>query len=146
VRAKSCVDKATGKVTDASGNVPAQRVEQNADGRMEVVARGKDNAIWHSWQKTPNGAWSGWASQGGYVETDPVVARNQDGRLKIFVTGTHGKVCRKYQLPQGGWLDHWVNMGGGNFVGEPAVAKNADGGAWRSSCAAATARSGTPGR
>ena len=38
---------------------------RNADGRLEVFARGTDNALWHIWQTAPNNGWSGWASLGG---------------------------------------------------------------------------------
>jgi len=43
-------------------------VGQNADGRMEVFARGSDHALWHNWQTAPNSGWSGWASLGGWID------------------------------------------------------------------------------
>jgi hypothetical protein len=55
---------------------------------MEVFVRGTDNALWHIWQTTPNGTWSGWASLGGVLTSDPIVASNADGRLEVFVRGT----------------------------------------------------------
>ena len=39
----------------------------DADGRLEVFARGTDNALWHIWQTAPNNGWSGWASLGGVL-------------------------------------------------------------------------------
>jgi hypothetical protein len=33
----------------------------NAEGRLEIFARGADNAIWHIWQTRPNSGWSGWS-------------------------------------------------------------------------------------
>jgi hypothetical protein len=36
------------------------RVGQNADGRLEIFTQGSDDALWHNWQLTPGGAWSGW--------------------------------------------------------------------------------------
>lgn len=33
-------------------------VGRNADGRLEVFARGTDNAVWHRWQVRPNNGWS----------------------------------------------------------------------------------------
>ena len=43
-------------------------VAQNADGRLEVFARGTDKALWHIWQTAPNNGWSGWASLGGWID------------------------------------------------------------------------------
>ena len=48
-------------------------VGRNADGRMEVFVRGTDNALWHKWQTTPNGGWSGWVSEGGVLTSDIAV-------------------------------------------------------------------------
>jgi hypothetical protein len=40
---------------------------RNEDGRLEVFARGTDNALWHIWQTAPNNGWSSWASLGGVL-------------------------------------------------------------------------------
>ena len=40
---------------------------RNADRRLEVFARGTDNALWHIWQTAPNNGWSSWASLGGVL-------------------------------------------------------------------------------
>ncbi|MEW2401774.1 hypothetical protein [Streptomyces sp. NPDC046862] len=45
----------------------APTVFRNADGRLEVFARGTDGALWHTWQTRPNGGWGGWATLGGQV-------------------------------------------------------------------------------
>jgi len=41
--------------------VSAPGVGVNPDGRLEVFVVGSDFALWHNWQLTPGGAWSGWA-------------------------------------------------------------------------------------
>ncbi|MFK4581697.1 hypothetical protein [Bradyrhizobium ottawaense] len=47
----------------------------NSDGRLEVFARGTDKALWHIWQDKPHaGPWSGWASLGGVLLSDPLAA------------------------------------------------------------------------
>jgi hypothetical protein len=33
-----------------------------------VVARGGDQAPWHIWQTAPNNGWSGWRSEGGWID------------------------------------------------------------------------------
>jgi len=43
-------------------------VGRNQDGRLEVFARGTDDALWHNWQTVPNNGWSGWGSLGGILE------------------------------------------------------------------------------
>ena len=42
-------------------------VTNDADGRLEVFARGTDNALWHIWQTAPSNGWSSWASLGGVL-------------------------------------------------------------------------------
>lgn len=37
-------------------------VASNRDGRLEVFGIGTDHALWHDWQVTPGGGWSGWNS------------------------------------------------------------------------------------
>ena len=39
-------------------------MSRNLDGRLEVFARGTDDALWHIWQFAPNNGWSAWASPG----------------------------------------------------------------------------------
>ena len=40
------------------------------DGRLEIFARGTDYALWHNWQVSPGGSWSGWNSLGGILVAD----------------------------------------------------------------------------
>jgi ABC-type polysaccharide/polyol phosphate transport system ATPase subunit/acylphosphatase len=101
-------------------------VARNADGRLEVFARGTDNALWHIRQTSPNNGWSGWSSLGRALTTDPVVARNADGRLEVFVRGTDTALWHIWQTsPNNGWSD-W-NFLKGVLTSKPVVARNADG-------------------
>ena len=74
-----------------------KRVARNADGRLEVFAQGTDNALWHIWQTAPNNGWSGWASLGGTITSEPEVARNADGRLEVFARGTDNALWHMWQ-------------------------------------------------
>ena len=58
--------------TDKSSWRPSSdpTVTRNWDGRLDVFVRSTDNAIWHRAQATPNGAWSGWSSLGGHVNSN----------------------------------------------------------------------------
>jgi len=56
--------------------------------------------------------WSGWASEGGVLTSDPAVANNEDGRLEVFVRGTDNALWHKWQVaPNNGWSD-WLSEGG----------------------------------
>lgn len=105
----------------------AKRVAANPDGRMEVFARGDDDAVWHRWQLAPNGDWSGWADLGGRIVDDPVVARNADGRLEVFAVFDDGTVRHRWQLGGAQWGEGWADLGGVGIVGTPGVMANADG-------------------
>lgn len=98
----------------------------NADGRIEVFARGADGALWHVWQTAPNGGWSGWASLGGTVVGTPAVVGNADGRLEAFARGADGALWHIWQTaPNGGWSG-WASLGGA-ISGDPCAVRNADG-------------------
>jgi hypothetical protein len=112
----------------------APAVGMNADGRLEVfaVSAGK---LWHSWQLVPNGGWSGWASlggpgPGGYVYSDPAVARDAAGRLAVFVVGSGYEVYHTTQLAPGGAWSSWFALYRTSDwypVGSPTVGVNGDG-------------------
>src|ERR1700733_10766125 len=101
-------------------------VSRNADGRLEVFARGTDNALWHIWQNSAGGGWSGWASLGGGITSDPAVGINHDGRLEAFARGTDNALWHIWQNSAGGGWSGWASLGGG-ITGDPAVGINLDG-------------------
>ena len=101
-------------------------VGRNADGRLEVFARGTDNAMWHKWQTAPNNGWSGWASRGGVLTSNITVAQNADGRLEAFVRGTDNALWHNRQTSPGGSWSGWVSQGG-VLTSNITVGRNADG-------------------
>jgi C1A family cysteine protease len=99
---------------------------RNQDGRLEVFARGTDNALWHIWQTSPGGGWSGWGSLGGVITSVPAVSRNRDGRLEAFARGTDNALWHIWQTaPNNGWSG-WASLGGA-MAGRATVTQNADG-------------------
>ncbi len=101
-------------------------VGRNADGRLEIFARGADNALWHQWQTAPNNGWSGWSSLGGVITSDPAVVNNADGRMEVFARGTDGAVWHRWQTaPNNGWSG-WASRGG-VITSQIALSRNADG-------------------
>jgi hypothetical protein len=56
--------------------------------------------IWHTWQKTPNGAWLGhWAEL--YTDANKLttleVANNADGRIEVLGLDPHGHIWHTWQ-------------------------------------------------
>ncbi|MGH9439038.1 MAG: hypothetical protein ACRD22_14360, partial [Terriglobia bacterium] len=99
-------------------------VAQNADGRLEVfVLGGGDGALYHNWQITPGGAWSGFSvlAGNGNMATAPTVAVNDDGRLEVFAQTTDGAGFHIWQTSPGGGWSSGETLGGG-IVGSPTAA------------------------
>jgi hypothetical protein len=109
----------------------------NADGRLELFApeafAGGDQEVWHRWQRTPGGDWSGWSSMGSpggelLPDPPPALGRNADGRLELFVVASDGAIWHSWQTaPNNGWSP-WSSLGsqGGGFA-DLGVGPNADG-------------------
>jgi acylphosphatase len=99
----------------------------NADGRLEVFARGTDNALWHCWQTTPSaGPWSGFVSLAGTITSGPSVVRTLDRHLHVFALGPRADLWHIFQKElNGGWAP-WESLGG-SLTDTPAVALNEDG-------------------
>jgi hypothetical protein len=78
---------------------------RNADGRLEVFIRGADGKLYHRWQQAPGASLTqAWASLGGSLQHDPVVARNRDGRLEAFALRADHTVVHDWQVAPGhGW-------------------------------------------
>lgn len=111
------------------------RVVRNADGRLEVFLLANDQKIWHIWQTSPNGGWSGWFSLGGPAASisngAPFVGNNADGRIEVFTTGADGAIYHIWQTaPSNGWSS-WAELlaplPGIQFFGLGAVTNNGDG-------------------
>jgi hypothetical protein len=77
-----------------------------------VFARGTDDALWHAWQETPGGGWSGWASLGGVITSMPAVTNNADGRLEVLARGTDEALWHVWQTAPGGGWSGWASLGG----------------------------------
>ncbi len=109
----------------------------NADGRMDVFAKGSDHAVWHRWQTATSSGWtSGWTSIGkpaALSDVSPVmsIGRMQDGRLVLFALGSDYEIYQNWQTTAGdetNWSG-WVGFGApqGISLSSPVVNQNADG-------------------
>jgi hypothetical protein len=114
----------TTPVAPSLGGAASSQVKQNFDGRLEVFARGTDNALWHIWQQP--GGWSAWAGLGGSLTGDPQAGINADGRLEVFARGTDNALWHNWQTTAGGAWQGWASLGGA-IASDPQAGINADG-------------------
>ncbi|MFD8491841.1 hypothetical protein [Amycolatopsis sp. NPDC059657] len=93
----------------------------NCDGRVEQFTLASDGAIWHRWQSTMGGSFSGWASLGGSLRYGIDVARNADCRLEVFSINSSNQMVHIWQSPatSTGWSG-WGTIGG-TLVGAPSA-------------------------
>ncbi|HZC27285.1 MAG TPA: hypothetical protein VE287_09675, partial [Actinopolymorphaceae bacterium] len=80
-----------------------------APGRMDVFARGTDNALWHRAYKT--GGWLPWESLGGVLTSAPAAASQASGQLDVFVRNVDNGVSHKSFQSSTGW-SAWERLGG----------------------------------
>jgi hypothetical protein len=116
-------------VTSLGGNlVDTVAVGTNADLRLEVFAKFTDNAIYHNWQMSAGGSWSGWASMGGQSTGEIAVGRNNDGRLEVFARFSDNALYHCSQGTAGSSWSAWASMSGANAVADKiTLARNSDG-------------------
>lgn len=86
--------------TTGSGIESRQAAVANADGHLEVFARGSNGAIWHDVQSAPNSStWSTWsklATTTGFA-SDPYAVQNADGHLEVFARKSDGSISQDVQ-------------------------------------------------
>jgi hypothetical protein len=88
---------------------------KNQDGRLELVGTSRDDGsrdtVWHAWQETPSGDWTGWHRFGkpgrGDLLTQPTTIQHaSDGRLEVFVIGADDALWDRWQTAMNnGWSD-----------------------------------------
>jgi hypothetical protein len=86
-------------------------------GRLDVVARGTDNALWH--RALRDGSWSAWTSLGGKLTSAPAISSQGPGRLDVFVRGTDGGLWQRSFVSGSGW-SKWRSLGG-SLTSSPAA-------------------------
>jgi hypothetical protein len=83
--------------TSLGGSVTSvPQIARNVDGRLEIFARGMDNALWHTWQLSLAGSWSPWASFGGIMYSGVAVGVNAGGHIDTIHRGSDLGVYRLY--------------------------------------------------
>jgi hypothetical protein len=111
-------------LADGSGaTTPIQLMYSNAD---HGPSAGDDVPLflYHDWQVSPNGGWTGGIPLGGFA-LEVTVATNADGRLEVFYIGTDHALYHNWQVsPGGGWAGQQPLVGSALQL---AVGRNADG-------------------
>jgi hypothetical protein len=80
-----------------------------APGRLDVFARGTDDALWHPVHS--RGRWLSWARLGGVLTSAPAVAAWAPGRLDVFARGVGDALYHKWYVSGQGW-SAWERLGG----------------------------------
>ena len=104
----------------AAGNKP---VVTNCDGRAEAFTVGPGNHLYHAWQTSPGGSWTGWHSLGGiliYPQIGAIV--NSNCRVEAFGIGSDHAMWHIWQTnPGGGPWSSWASLRG-SFDAGPSQA------------------------
>ncbi|MEO6798001.1 MAG: glycosyl hydrolase family 18 protein [Candidatus Dormibacter sp.] len=76
--------------------------------RLDVFARGTDNALWHKWWD--GRAWSAWELQGGQIASDPAAVSWGINRIDVFARGTNNALLHRWW--DGRAWSGWESLGG----------------------------------
>ena len=103
----------------------------DADGRLEVFARGSDHRIYHNWQINPGaGPWNGFTPLGSpdldIFASGPSVNAAGVRRLHVFVRGLQNDLWHIFQKQLNGSWSDWESFGG-KLAGTPVPATQEDG-------------------
>ena len=80
-------------------------------GRLDVFARGTDNALWHrAWDSSALAGWSPWASLGGVLTSGPAAVSWGPNRIDVFARGTDYALWHRV-WDTSRWSD-WESLGG----------------------------------
>jgi spore germination protein YaaH len=78
-------------------------------GRLDVFAKGPDNALWHKYYA---GGWSSWSSLGGQLTSEPAAVSWGKGRIDVFARGTNNDLQHIFYDAAGGGWSTWYSHGG----------------------------------
>ncbi|HEX4759026.1 MAG TPA: hypothetical protein VH308_13635 [Terracidiphilus sp.] len=93
----------------AQGHVAVANNENNT---LEVFVPTNTGDVYHNFQSTPGGSWSGWSDLGGSGITSLQAANNADGSLSVFGIGANGDVWYASEnAPEAGW-SAWTDLAG----------------------------------
>ncbi|HEY8340999.1 MAG TPA: hypothetical protein VIK95_14110, partial [Egibacteraceae bacterium] len=85
-------------------------------GRLDLVVRGTDDALWQRIYVAGQGWSSNWIRLGGQLAGPeaPALVPNGPDRLDVVVIGTNGSIYRRWWIPGRSWVpsaSSWQNLG-----------------------------------
>ena len=78
---------------------------------IEVFVKGSDNQLYHIWQTSQHGNWSGWESLGGALSSNIPVVKNAYHGLEAFVKWNNNQLYHIWQTSQHGNWSGWESLG-----------------------------------
>ena len=87
--------------------------------RIDVFARGNDNAVYRRTYDTVNG-WQYWVRIGGNLGSGPGAASWSTDRLDVLALGQDGALYHTYSTDGGATWIYWERFGG-SWTSAPAV-------------------------
>lgn len=98
-----------------------------ADGRLQVVAQGRDSEVRSNRTVTKGGAWFGLGQAGGFLASAPTVVRGAGDELVSFGVDGAGALWFRSQDGRDGDLAGWLPLGGGDLSATaPSVVRVGD--------------------
>jgi Peptidase family M23 len=96
-----------------SGLVGVPAAGLDPSGRLHVVVRAADGALWEVQQIRAGGRWSAWPHSpiAGQIASDPVVARDSSGSLRVFTSSTDGTILVNREAKGSGTWTGWRSLG-----------------------------------
>lgn len=116
----ACTDAAAASDSAAAGG--GQGAAALA-GRIDLFARGTDNALWHRWWDLGS-PWTCWQSLRGDLASAPAVASHDPNVVHLNALGGDGRIQDRSFLNSGGLSGGWSNwsdLGAQRFVSAPAI-------------------------
>src|SRR5439155_735953 len=83
----------------------------SAAGRLDVFARGQDNALYLISSTDSGASWQPWQRLGGNLASAPAASSWGQGRLDVFALGRDLNVYHLYSSGGTGW-QYWPGRGG----------------------------------
>ncbi len=88
------------QVINTPGPVGTPAVASWGNGRIDLFARGTDDALWHKWY---DGTWHGWENLGGYLTSDPAAVSWGPGEIHVVARGGDNRLWFQYFHQAAGW-------------------------------------------
>lgn len=104
------------RIAASMSSAPA--AASSASGRLDLVARGQDNALYYTYF---DGSWHYWTRIAAQLSSAPTIASPSSGRLDVFARGVDMALYHTWTSDGGASWAYWQRIGG-NMTSAPSVA------------------------